>query len=210
MVLPVDIEPMKMKVGPFNILPAMVGAIKLMPTRWARKGYVKANAPDPNKFTKDLHDICGENPYTTVEVIPGRMWEVTYLTENMGMTDKKTMDGMKMLGIDPTSEVFKEKALAGAASHGPEAVELCKRDLETALVWYNKTSLTPEEEKLACCDKKRMIVVRLAGGELLLYNAIRVREEHGFRAWLDGLGRVGWVVIGSCYHTSFLPHIFKL
>ena len=135
---------------------------------------------------------------------------MTYLTENMAMTDKKTKDGMKVLGIDPTSEEFKEKALAGAASHGPAAEELCRQDLVTALEWYNKTSLTPEEERLAFSDKKRLYVVRLATGELLLYNAIRVREEHGFKVWLDGLGRVAWVVIGSCFHTSFLPHIFKL
>ena len=210
MVLPVDIEPMKIKAGPFNILPAMVKAYQLMPTSWAHKAYVKQNAPDPTKFTRDLHDLTGESPYTRVEVVPGRLWEVTYLTENMALTDKKTREGMKVLGIDPTSEVFKEKALAGAASHGPEAVELCKKDLVTALEWYNKTSLTSEEERLAFSDKKRMYVVKLESGELLLYNVIRVREEHGFKAWLDGLGRVGWVVIGSCYHTSYLPHIFKL
>ena len=210
MVLPVNIEPMKIKVGPFNILPAMAGAYKLMPVSWAHKAYVKQNAPDPNKLPRDLHDLTGESPYTMEEVVPGRLWEVTYLTENMAMTDKKTKDGMKVLGIDPTSEEFKEKALAGAASHGPAAEELCRQDLVTALEWYNKTSLTPEEERLAFSDKKRMYVVRLATGELLLYNAIRVREEHGFKAWLDGLGRVAWVVIGSCFHTSFLPHIFKL
>ena len=210
MVLPVDIDPMKIKAGPFNILPAMAKAMRLMPTSWAQKAYVKQNAPDPTKFTRDLHDLTGENPYTMEEVVPGRLWVVTYLTENMAMTDRKTKDGMRFLGIDPTSEVFKKKALAGAASHGPEAEELCKKDLVTALEWHTKTSLTPEEERLAFTDKKRMYVVKLASGELLLYNAIRVREEHGFKAWLDGLGKVGWVVIGSCYHTSFLPHIFKL
>ena len=39
---------------------------------------------------------------------------------------------------------------------------------------------------------------------------VLIREEHGFKAWLEGLGRVAWVIIGSCYHTTFLPHIFKL
>ena len=174
------------------------------------QAYVKQNAPDPTRLPRDLHDLTGESPYTTAEVMPGRPWEVTYLTENMAMTDEKTKEGMKVLGMDPTSEVYKEKVLAGAASHGPEAVELCKRDLVTAMEWNNKTFLTPEEERLAFSDKKRMYVVKLTGGELLLYNAVRVREEHGFKAWLDGLGRVGWVVLGSCCHTSFLPHIFKL
>ena len=174
------------------------------------QAYVKQNAPDPTQLPHDLYDLTGENPYTMAEVVPGRLWEVTYLTENKGMTDKKTKDGMKMMGMDPSSEVYKDKVLAGAASHGPKAVELCKRDLVTALEWNNKTSLTPEEERLACTDKKRMYVVKLASGELLLYNAIRVREEHGFKGWLDGLGKVGWVVLGSGCHTSFLPHIFKL
>ena len=39
---------------------------------------------------------------------------------------------------------------------------------------------------------------------------VLIREEHGFKAWLDGLGRVDWVVVGSCYHTLYLPATFKL
>ena len=39
---------------------------------------------------------------------------------------------------------------------------------------------------------------------------VRIREEHGFKTWLDGLGRVDWVVVGSCYHTLYLPATFKL
>ena len=49
MVLPVNIEPMKIKVGPFNILPAMAGAYKMMPVSWAHKAEAKQNAPAPSK-----------------------------------------------------------------------------------------------------------------------------------------------------------------
>ena len=38
---------------------------------------------------------------------------------------------------------------------------------------------------------------------------VLIREEHGFKAWLDGLGRVDWVVVGSSYHTLYLPALCK-
>ena len=43
----------------------------------------------------------------------------------------------------------------------------------------------------------------------VLYCPVRVREEHGFRAWLDSLGSVDWVVVGSSYHTLYLPALCK-
>ena len=56
MVLPVEVEPMKIKVGPFNILPAMAGAFKLMPVSWAHKAYVKQNAPGQTEPSSDKNN----------------------------------------------------------------------------------------------------------------------------------------------------------
>ena len=39
---------------------------------------------------------------------------------------------------------------------------------------------------------------------------VLIREEHGFKAWLDGLGRVDWVVVGSSFHTNYLTSVLKL
>ena len=44
-----------------------------------------------------------------------------------------------------------------------------------------------------------MLVVRLASGGLLLYGAVRAREE--VVAWLAALGQVEWVVAPAAYHT---------
>ena len=54
-----------------------------------------------------------------------------------------------------------------------------------------------------------MFVARLGPSSLLLYCPVRVREEHGFKAWLDSLGSVDWVVVGSSYHTLYLPALCK-
>ena len=44
------------------------------------------------------------------------------------------------------------------------------------LINYDQTTLTPEEEKMAFNEKKRMYVVRLPdSGEVLLYNCVRIR-----------------------------------
>ena len=63
------------------------------------------------------------------------------------MTDEKEKKAGKMMGMDPMSEVWETKCLAGAASHGPEAVEICKKDIKTAREWHTKTTFTDEELK---------------------------------------------------------------
>ena len=64
--------------------------------------------------------------------------EVTYTTEALAMTDRKTREGMKLMGLDPASAKCRAKCLAGAASHGPEARAVCERDLATAQEWLSK------------------------------------------------------------------------
>ena len=67
--------------------------------------------------------------------------EVTYTTEALAMTDRKTREGMKLMGLDPASAKCRAKCLAGAASHGPEARAVCERDLATAQEWLNKVGI---------------------------------------------------------------------
>ena len=45
------------------------------------------NAPKPNKVTKDLYDLNGSSPYKTVEIVPGKLWEIVYTYENSGRID---------------------------------------------------------------------------------------------------------------------------
>jgi len=208
-VLPIDIEPMEMKVMGINMIPIIGKVFNMMPKNMRKKTICKFNAPNPDTNPRDLHDVTGENPYETEEIVEGKVWLVKYTQENTGMTDEKEKKAGKMMGMDPMSEVWETKCLAGAASHGPEAVEICKKDIKTAREWHTKTSFTNEELKKACNNKSNMIVIKMNSGGLMLYNPVRVREEHGFKAWLEGLGKVEWILIGSCYHTKFLPTTFK-
>ena len=99
--------------------------------------------------------------------------------------------------------------MEAAATHGPRAVEVCKADLVKAVEVFNKNTYTDEELKDFMTSKLRMFVVRLSGGSLLLYSPCRIREDAGLKAWLDSLGRVDWIVVGSCYHTLNLQAVIK-
>ena len=208
--LPIEVEPPEIKMMGFNIMPVISGVFNMMPTTMRKKMLCKMNAPNPDKYHRDLHDIAGENPYETEEIEEGRVWTITYTQENLGMTDDKQKKGAKLFGWDPMSESFETKCLAGAASHGPEAVEVCKKDIKTAREWHTKTTFTDEELKKACNNKSRMTVIKMNSGGLILYNPIKIREEYGFKSWLDSLGHVEWIFVGSCAHTLFLPAIFKM
>ena len=207
--LPIDIVPFEVKVKGFNILPLLVKMNGWMPEKMRKKMVSKQNAPTLAKLPRDLHDLNGKSPYLIEDIIENKMWQVTYTFEQLVMTDKKTASGLKILGIDPTSEKFKSECLAGAATHGQEAVEVCKKDFETMLKWMNKTNLTQEDLETAFNNETRMFVVKLNSGSLLLYNPCKIRVEHGFKDWLESLGKVEWIVIGSCYHTNWLHGVFK-
>ena len=102
---------------------------------------------------------------------------------------------------------MQKKILAGAASDGAKAVEVAKKDLEKMLTWWNKTDWTMEERFDPPASKVNSTVVRLNSGGLLLYAPSRIREEEGFAAWLESLGKVEWIVIGSSFHTLILPSV---
>ena len=169
------------------------------------------NAPNVHKLPRDLHDLTGETPYSIEDVVPGKVWSVTYtLDSGMLSRDPKLMDLRKKMGWDLTSETFRKQVLEGASSHGPQYVDIAKKDLDGLVEFYNKTKFTLSEERLAFNKELRMMVARLTGGALLLYCPVRIREEHAFKAWLDKLGRVEWIIVGSSAHTNYLPGAMTL
>ena len=211
--LPVEIKPWKIKVAGINIVPAMVKMFNMMPENYRHKMVSKQNAPKLDKLPKDLFDVTGEDPYIKEEIVQNRIWQVTHIHQNAMMVDKTVAGGMKMLGIDPTNAKSKARILEGAASIGPEAVEIAKKDCETLIRVTNKVKagdVSDQDQKDACHNKNRMFVVKLDSGSLLLYNVCKIREEHGFKSWLDSLGKVEWIVVGSCYHTNWLHGVLKL
>ena len=130
-----------------------------------------------------------------------------YFMENRSLTSTKDKKAAKGFGMDWTDEEVKKKVVAGAEAEGGRAVQEVTKDLEKMATWWNKTEWTMEERFSTPPMPVNMMVVRLASGGLLLYAPTRIREEAGFAAWLDSLGRVDWVVVASSWHTLSLPAV---
>ena len=163
-----------------------------------RQAYLLHNSPTPERIPLDQQDCLGTSPYVMEEVGAG-VWRVTYTVETLGLTGAKT----GLMDTDWTSEAVRGAVLAGAATEGEVMVEVAKADLSRAAAWWMKREWGREERLAAPATKLVMLVVRLASGGLLLYGAVRAREE--VVAWLAALGRVEWVVAPAAYHTLFLP-----
>ena len=199
--LHVQLKPIEWKVMGINIYPAIIWMFNNMPEEMRRSALAKTNAPRPGSQTRDMFDITGESPYEREEVVPGKVWVVTYRHEDKGSTDTETKKQMAAFGMDPTSASFQSSSLAAAELMGEEAVAACKRDIERAVRLFNKETYTKDELREVMTYKLRMFIVRLSGGSLLLYTPCRLREEVGLKSWVDSLGRVEWIVLGSSSHT---------
>ena len=57
------------------------------------------NAPKPKKKIKDLFDLNGTTPYKTEEIVPGKLWEITYTFENSARFDEDAKNEMKAFGM---------------------------------------------------------------------------------------------------------------
>ena len=127
--------------------------------------------------------------------------------EDRSKIDSKAKKEADTFGTNYGNLEVQKKILAGAASDGPKAVEVAKKDLEKMLTWWNKKEWKMEERFDLPAFKVNSTVVRLNSGGLLLYAPSRIREEEGFASWLDSLGKVEWIVIGSSFHTLSLPNV---
>lgn len=203
------LEPMKMKVLGINIFPAMVKAISLLPDETRKKMSTKQHASSKEAMPYDQFDCLGSSPYETEEVKEGKIWRVTYTTENKALTGTKDKKAAKGFGMDWTSEEVKKKILAGAATEGEKALEVAPKDLLKMAEWWKKTEWKMEERFQTSPMKLNSFIVKLTSGSLLLYAPVRVRDEVDFGSWLDGLGKVEWVVVASSFHTLFLTSVLE-
>ena len=172
--LHVDVPPMEWKVLGCNIFPAIFWMFNKMPEEMRRSTLTKTNAPKPGKPpSRDMFDLTGEDPYEKEEVVPGKVWAVTYRHEDKGCTDKETKKQMKAFGMDPTAESYQARCLEAAGRIGPEMVAACKKDIEKAVKLFQKETWSDEELKEVITHKLRMFVVKLESGALLLYSPCR-------------------------------------
>ena len=172
-------------------------------------GFFFQNAPKPKKKIKDLFDLNGTTPYKTEEIVPGKLWEITYTFENSARFDEDAKNEMKAFGMDYSSETCIRKILEGAASHGENVVETAKRDIQIALDWAEKKTFTDTEMLEAYDNKLKTFVVKLNNGNLLLYAPVQIRDEVGFGTWIESLGKVEWIIVASCYHTLHLQNVLE-
>jgi len=204
----VDVEPMEMKVMGINIFPILCFMFRSVPDGWRKSMITKQNAPKPGKAPlRDRYDCTGKSPYTTKEIKPGQIWQVQFDMENFGFTDKASKEEAKVMGMDPTTEKSQKTSMLAAAQFGDKALEVAKKDFETAQFWFNKETLADEEVFKVGCFPLNTFVVKLNSGSLLLYAPVRIRDEVGFGAWLDLLGPVEWIVVASSYHTLHIQSV---
>ena len=199
-------EDFKIKVLGVNVLPAFKKVLKLQSDTKRRETTAQMSAPDPKKPVLDLYDCKQENPYTTEEVLEGKVWRVRYKMEGMSYTRSENKKNAKMIGMDPTTKEYREKVLAAAKEYGEEALAAAKKDLENAVAWWKKETWTKDEVFTASPLLLNMIVVKLSGGGLLLYAPVKIHKEaaHLLYSWLQSLGPVQWLMVPSATHTLLL------
>ena len=202
----VDIDPLEKKVLGINILPLFIFLMRLLPESMRRKMVTKQNAPTADQG-RDLYDCTGKTPYNIKEIKPGTIWQVEYIMEQTTLTNKEAKLKAKEFGLDPNSKDYQEKCLQAAALFGEEALEVAKKDLETAKYWFNRDEIGDDEVFKAGHKPLRGFVVKLKSGSLLLYAPVRIREEVGFGSWLDSLGQVEWIVVASSMHTLHIKGV---
>ena len=195
----------KLHVDYYNLLDNML-IIKMMvsiiPERLLRTMLVKQAAPKAR--ANDVYDVMGEDPYEIVEVQNGKVWLVTYRN---GGGDPREMKGF---GLGLEQDVY-EKVVAAARLKGVESLEQAKRDWKT---YQGYCAISQEDgRKGAWCkasqSKLIMCVVKLKSGDILLYCPVHIHEGTQLQKWLYDLGPVKYVVIGSCYHTNYIPSTTK-
>jgi len=200
----------RMEVKGFDIFPMVSAIFKSLPESTRRSLLFKGTKPT-KEIVPDWFDVFGENPYKIEEVVPGKVWSVEYSTENFMAFDPSGKAMAAMFGMDFTDELNCWRIMRNAEQFGREVSDQTLKDIEA------KEINNLVEEKGRCDEtlkavgpfKLFMPVVKLNNGDVLLYCPVRVRDETGFAEWLEGIGPVKWIVVGSSAHTLMIPSIMK-
>jgi len=201
----------KMEVKGFDVFPLVSAIMKSLPDSTRKSLLLKATKPT-REFVPDWFDVCGENPYQITEVVPGKVWSVKYIAENFMAFDPSGKAMAAMFGMDFSDEENCWRIMRNAEQFGREVSDQTLKDLEKA------KAINDLVEKKGKCDETLkavgpftlfMPVVKLNNGDVLLYCPVRVRDETGFAEWLEGIGPVKWIVVGSSAHTLMIPSIMK-
>jgi len=197
----VEYPPLKIRVpGCEDAFPYLHFIMSNIPEKMRRSLVVKLGAPKGNEL-KDRYDCVGESPYSIKELVPDRLWRITYECGISNMISDEGKQQGKAFGMDPDDPAYEGRVLAGASQYGERAVEVAREDIVKAREVWAKESYTDEELVKFSVWSLNSFIVKLSGDRLLLYAPVKIREETGFAQWVDSLGQVEWIVIASGAHT---------
>jgi len=208
--LHVSVDQPKVEVGGVNILPAIAAVMRILPDSTRINMLAKQSAPKVEK-PADWYDWFGETPYEIGEVVEGKVWRVKYSIENIFAFGPE--EERKMMGLDFENKASAEKVIQAAELHGnkdlsAQVLKDLKRAAEIAQLVKEKGK-TKETVETVGPFKNNMVVVKLNNGDVMLYSPVQVRDEFGFSSWIESIGPVKWIVLGSSAHTLQLPNILK-
>jgi len=171
---------------------------KILPKSTLYNMSVKMSAPKSRP--RDVYETLGEDHCEIIEVEKDKVWFVTHVR---GGENPK---GFKGIGLNPTQENY-DKIMEAAKLLGDKTVQQAEKDWSSLKKYF---AIDPKDgENGEYCKAYRqdsiMVVVKLPNGDLMLYNPIPIHEGTKLGEWMKTMGKVKFIVIGSCYHTLFLP-----
>ena len=175
---------------------------KILPKSVLMKIMMKMSAPKSRPL--DVYEALQEEPSEIIEIEKDRVWLVTHVR---GGEDPK---GFKSMGLSPVQENY-DKIMEAAKLVGEEAVKQAEKDWSTLkdyLVIDPKEGVKGEYCK-AFRQDSIMVVVKLPSEELMLFNPVPIHEGTKLDEWMKTMGKVKVIVIGSSFHTLFMPETFK-
>ena len=176
--------------------------VKLVPQALWKKMVLKMMAPKSRPL--DAYETLQEDSNEIVEVEKDKVWLFTHIRGGDEPKDFKSM------GLSPVQKNY-DKLLEAAKLLGEESVKQAEKDWATLNEYF---AIDPKEGKKgeylkALKQQSLMVVVKLQSGDILLYNPIPIHDGTKLDGWMKNIGNVKYVVIGSCYHTLFLPDTLK-
>ena len=175
---------------------------KILPKSTLYNLSVKMSAPKSRPL--DVYETLGEDHCEIVEVEKDRVWFATHVR---GGENPK---GFKGIGLNPAQENY-EKIMEAAKLLGDKTMEQAEKDWSSLkdYVAIDPKDGTKGEYCKAYRQDSIMVVVKLPNGELMLYNPIPIHDGTKLGEWMKTMGEVKFIVIGSCYHTLFLPETLR-
>ena len=175
---------------------------KILPKSVLKKLMMKMSAPKSRPL--DLYEAFKEDKTEIVEVEKNRVWIVTHVRGGEEPKD------FKAIGLSPTQKNY-DKAMEAAKLVGEETVKQTEKDWSTLKDYI---AIDPKEGKKgeyckAYHQDSIMVVVKLPSGELILFNPVPIHDGTKLDEWMKTMGKVKFLVIGSSYHTLFMPETLK-